>query len=85
MNAVKTCNPWNPKNRIISESEIRGILTTYGVTEGFQSLYLFKPACVHTSYVDKSETWLKQDEPMILAEKPPNCLQLQAADNEELE
>lgn len=83
--SVKTCNPWNPKNRIISDGEIRSILTRYGVTEVFPSLALFKQACVHTSYVDKSEAWLKQDEPMILAEKPPNCLHLQGADNEELE
>ena len=82
---AKTCNPWNPKNRIISNTEILRILTTYGVTEMFPSLDLFKQACVHTSYVDKSETWLKQEEPMILAEKPTNCLGLQAADNEELE
>jgi ribonuclease-3 len=81
----KTCNPWNPKNQIIPETEIRRILTSYGVTEKFQSLDLFKQACVHTSYVDKSEAWLKQEEPMILAEKPPNCLRLQGADNEELE
>ena len=61
------------------------MLTTYGVMEAFPSLDLFKQACVHTSYVDKSEAWLKQEEPMILAEKPPNCLRLQGADNEELE
>ena len=82
---AKTCNPWNPKNRIISNTEILRILTTYGVKEVFPSLDLFKQACVHTSYVDKSETWLKQEEPMILAEKPTNCLGLQGADNEELE
>lgn len=82
---AKTCNPWNPKNRIISNTEILRILTTYGVKETFPSLDLFKQACVHTSYVDKSETWLKQEEPMILAEKPTNCLGLQGGDNEELE
>ena len=40
---------------------------------------------MHTSYVDKSEAWAKQEEPMVLAPRPPNCLPLQAADNEELE
>ena len=83
--SVKTCNPWNPKNRIITNTEILRILNTYGVKESMTNLSLFKQACVHTSYVDKSEAWLKQDEPMILAEKPPNCLHLQGADNEELE
>jgi len=85
MHTVKTCNPWNPKNRIITNDEILRILKAYGVKESFSSLSLFKQACVHTSYVDKSEAWLKQEEPMILAEKPNNCLSLQTADNEELE
>ena len=79
------CNPWNPKNKIIPAKEILRILTTYGVKQRFADLSLFKQACVHTSYVDKSEVWAKQEEPMILAERPPNCLPLQAADNEELE
>jgi ribonuclease-3 len=81
----KLCNPWNPKNVVIPEEEIQRILTTYGVTTKFKSLALFKQACVHTSYMDKSEAWSKQEEPMILAPCPPNCLPLQGADNEELE
>lgn len=82
---AKVCNPWNPKNVIIPEKEIQRILTTYGVTTPFKSLDLFKQACVHTSYMDKSEAWSKQEEPMTLTPCPPNCLPLQAADNEELE
>jgi len=81
----KLCNPWNPKNAIIPAKEIQRILNTYGVKHRFQDLTLFKQACVHTSYVDKSEVWAKQEEPMLLAERPPNCLPLQGADNEELE
>jgi ribonuclease-3 len=83
--AAKTCNPWNPKNKIIPPKEIIKILHAYGVTQRFQDLSLFKQACVHTSYVDKSDQWAKQEEPMVLAERPPNCLPLQSADNEELE
>jgi ribonuclease-3 len=81
----KICNPWNAKNKIIPVKEIVRILTTYGVKQRFQSLDLFKQACVHTSYADKSDKWAKQEEPMVLAERPPNCLPLQVADNEELE
>jgi ribonuclease-3 len=83
--APKTCNPWNPKNKIIPAKEIIRILTTYGVKQRFADLSLFKQACVHTSYVDKSDMWAKQEEPMVLAERPANCLPLQQADNEELE
>jgi ribonuclease-3 len=81
----KVCNPWNPKNKIIPDRVIRSILETYGVKRRFPDLTLFKQACVHTSYVDKSDIWAKQEEPMILADRPTSCLPLQAADNEELE
>ena len=81
----KVCNPWNSKNKIIPDKEIDRILTTYGVDNAFKDLSLFKQACVHTSYVDKSEIWAKQDEVMVLAEKPASCLPLQKDDNEELE
>jgi ribonuclease-3 len=82
---TKLSNPWNAKNKIIPVKVILQILQRYGVKHRFQDLALFKQACVHTSYVDKSEAWSKQDEPMLLVERPPNCLPLQAADNEELE
>ncbi len=81
----KICNPWNAKNKIIPTPEVIRILREYGVQTKFRALSLFKQACVHTSYVDKSEVWAKQDEPMIVAERPSNCLPLQEADNEELE
>ena len=85
MSAPKLCNPWNPKNKIIPVKEIVRILREYGVTTRIPDLSLFKQACVHTSYVDKSDVWAKQEEPMVLAERPETCLPLQAADNEELE
>lgn len=83
--AQKICNPWNSKNKVIPVGVIQKVLTEYGVTFKFRDFSLFKQACVHTSYVDKSDVWSKQEEPMIVAERPPNCLPLQAADNEELE
>lgn len=81
----KICNPWNPKNIIITDREVYRILKEYGITQRITDISLFKQACVHTSYVDKSEVWAKQDEPMVLAERPEGCLPLQKADNEEME
>ena len=83
--APKLCNPWNPKNKVIPNREIYRILKEYGVITRIGDVSLFKQACVHTSYVDKSEIWAKQEEPMVLAERPESCLPLQSADNEELE
>jgi ribonuclease-3 len=82
---AKLSNPWNAKNKVIPVKVIIQILQRYGVKHRFADLALFKQACVHTSYMDKSDAWSKQDEPMLLVERPPNCLPLQAADNEELE
>jgi ribonuclease III len=81
----KLCNPWNSKNKIIPAKVIFGILKEYGVQQRIPDISLFRQACVHTSYVDKSEIWAKQEEPMVLAERPEGCLPLQSADNEELE
>lgn len=46
---------------------------------------VFQQACVHKSYVDRSEQWSQTGEKWIVAERPPNCLPLREADNEELE
>jgi ribonuclease-3 len=85
MATAKVCNPWNPKNVVIPTKEVYRILNEYGITKRLDDVSLFRQACVHTSYVDKSEVWALQDEPMVLAERPENCLPLQAADNEEME
>ena len=81
----KICNPWNNKNKLITSKEIHSILKNYNVNKIFKNIDLFQQCCIHTSYKDKSEEWSKQTEPMILVEKPPNCLELQKGDNEELE
>ena len=82
---TKICNPWNSRNRLVSSKEIHNILSRYGITKSYKNISLFQQSCIHTSYKDKSEEWAKQSEPMILLEKPSNCLPLQVDDNEELE
>jgi ribonuclease-3 len=81
----KICNPWNHKNILISAKDVSSLLQKYGIKKVFKSIKLFQQACVHTSYKNKSEEWAKQEDQMILVEKPPNCLNLQEDDNEELE
>lgn len=95
---TKVFNPWNPRNKIIDDVTIRAILTKYGIKEEPPLPHLFKQACVHKSYVDRTEQWsasadasaskdanAEEAEEQILAERPPNCLPLQEADNEECE
>jgi ribonuclease-3 len=84
----KIFNPWNPVNKIISDAEIHSILKRYGVKQKPPKPDLFRAACVHKSYVDRHDLWEEQaaeGEAMVMAERPPNCLPLQEADNEESE
>ena len=67
----------------MSHKDVHTILQKYGLKKTYKDISLFQQACVHTSYKDKSEEWMKQSEPMILLEKPNNCLGLQLGDNEE--
>ena len=84
---TKIFNPWNPRNKIIDDATIIGILTKYGVKEAPSKPDLFRQACVHKSYVDRTEQWAQEEDAQeqILAERPSNCLPLQEADNEECE
>jgi len=85
---IKIFHPWNPQNKIIDDATICKILSTYGVTEVPPKPDLFRQACVHKSYVDRREEWASlhdTEEEQVLAERPPNCLPLQEADNEECE
>jgi len=85
---AKIFNPWNPRNKIIDDDTIRDILKKYGVKEVAPLPNLFRQACVHKSYVDRTEEWAAEaaeGQEQILAERPPNCLPLQEADNEECE
>lgn len=85
----KIFNPWNPRNKKIRAEQVQKINRDLGLTNfRVQSLEVFQKACVHKSYVDRPDLWAEQSEtgePMIMAERPPNCLPLQEADNEEIE
>jgi ribonuclease-3 len=85
----KIFNPWNPRNKKIKTEQIQKIIREYGLQSfKVQNLTLFQNASVHKSYVDRPDLWAEQSdsgEPMVMAERPPNCLPLQEADNEELE
>ena len=84
---VKVFNPWNPKNKLIDDDNIRTILKTYWIQKKPPKPDLFRNACIHKSYVDRTEEWASADnkEEQKLIERPPDCLPLQDADNEECE
>jgi len=85
---TKIYNPWNLANRLIPDAEILRILRQFGITEKPRDWGLFRQACVHSSYVDRPEgPSLAKDstEPILIAERPSECMPLCAADNEAIE
>jgi ribonuclease-3 len=84
---VKIFNPWNAKNKKIDDATINSILKAYGIALPAPKPDLFRAACVHKSYVDRTEEWsaAENKEEQKLIERPPDCLPLQEGDNEECE
>jgi len=85
----KIFNPWNPRNKKMKAEQVTKLNRDLGLSQfKVQDLSVFQKACVHKSYVDRPDLWAEQSEsgePMVMAERPSNCLPLQEADNEELE
>ena len=83
---VKIFNPWNPINKRIPDAEILRILRAYGIKDKPRRWDLFRMACVHSSYVDRPEHKLgPTGEPILVAERPPECMPLCESDNEQIE
>jgi len=68
-------NPYNPKNKWISLSQVQTILSNYGVTP--VNFDLYKQAFVHRSYCKRVD--------VKSCPCPPNCMELQDKSNERLE
>jgi ribonuclease-3 len=87
VDAPKTFNPWNLKNKDITTQDVESIMRRYGCPDfKVRDIKWFAQACIHKSYVDRPEVWAEQSgEQMIIAEKPQGCLGLKDRDNEELE
>ena len=77
-------DPYNPSNSEITLKDIQCILTTHGLPSDVFNISLYKRAFVHSSYVVKSERENEENN-IILAEKPLNCIALKHKSNERLE
>ena len=77
-------DPYNPRNREISESQVQKILTTYGVPGKVHNLNLYKRAFVHKSYVKRPHLENISNN-IEIAAQPNDCLRLKTKSNERLE
>ena len=68
-------NPFNFKNKEITESEVCDILKKYGVPDKVHNLNLYKRAFIHKSYCKRPA--VENEENGVIIEKRPNdCMTL---------
>jgi len=77
-------DPYNPRNREISEFQVQKFLTTYGVPGKVHNLNLYKRAFVHKSYVKRPHLENISNN-IEIAAQPNDCLRLKTKSNERLE
>ncbi len=77
-------DPFNPKNREITQAQVQAVLTKYGVPDTVHNFNLYRRAFIHKSYVKRPHLENVSNGITIL-EKPPDCLSLKTKSNERLE
>jgi dsRNA-specific ribonuclease len=77
-------DPYNTLNKEIPTHEIQKILQTYGITSPIHNFQLYKRAFIHRSYIKRPELENQQNN-IVIAPKPDDCLALYTKSNERLE
>ena len=77
-------DPYNPLNKPINDSGIQQFLKTYGLDVEINNFELYKRAFIHRSYIKRPNLENEQNN-IIIAPKPDDCLPLYTKSNERLE
>jgi len=77
-------DPFNPRNREITQTQVQAILTKYGVPDTVHNFNLYRRAFIHKSYVKRPHLENVSNGITIL-EKPADCMALKTKSNERLE
>ena len=77
-------NPFNERNKEISEALVCDILKKYGVPDKVHNLNLYKRAFVHKSYCKRPHLENIKNE-ITITDRPENCMKLRTKSNERLE
>ena len=85
-NGVETYifDPYNPLNKMISQSEVETILRNYGIHTPIHNWNLYKRAFIHRSYIKRPNLENELNN-IIITPKPDDCLPLFTKSNERLE
>jgi ribonuclease-3 len=82
---MQVYNPYNPKNRLFTQTDIQSILSKHNCDFKIKKNELYQRAMVHSSYVKRTEYTSPTGEEAQLAEKPRECLGLFDESYERLE
>ena len=77
-------NPYNPRNKTITENEVIKILKNYGIEYKINNFKLYKRAFIHKSYVKRPNLYNLQNK-ITIVDKPHDCLPLNTKSNERME
>ena len=77
-------DPYNPLNVEITQNDVYQLLRNYGVDVHIKNFNLFKRAFIHRSYTRRPDKENEENN-IILAKCPTNCLDLHTKSNERLE
>jgi len=77
-------NPYNERNKEITESEVCDILKKYGVPDRVHNINLYKRSFVHKSYCKRPKLE-NEENGIIIVDQPTNCMRLRTKSNERLE
>jgi dsRNA-specific ribonuclease len=77
-------DPYNPLNKSINDASIQQILNSYGLDVEINNFELYKRAFIHRSYIKRPNLENEQNN-IVIAPKPDDCLPLYTKSNERLE
>jgi ribonuclease-3 len=77
-------NPYNSNNKEITEKQVSDILRKYGVPDKVHNFNLYRRAFIHKSYCKRPKLE-NEENGVIIADKPNNCMKLKTKSNERLE
>ena len=77
-------NPYNSNNKEITEKQVSDILKKYGVPDKVHNFNLYRRAFIHKSYCKRPKLE-NEENGVIIADKPDDCMKLKTKSNERLE
>ena len=77
-------DPFNPRNREITKSQVETILKNYGVPDKVHNFNLYRRAFIHKSYVKRPHLE-NVSKGIQIVDRPSGCMTLKTKSNERLE